>query len=43
MKNILNKKTENHLTKNLDWSKIQNEMREKLGNDIYESWLKKGG
>ena len=41
MKNILNKKTENHLTKNLDWSKIQNEMREKLGNDIYESWLKK--
>ena len=41
MKNILNKKTENHLTKNLDWNKIQNEMKEKLGNDIYESWLKK--
>ncbi|MDC2970195.1 chromosomal replication initiator protein DnaA [Candidatus Pelagibacter sp.] len=28
-------------TSELDWNLIQNEMREKLGKDIYESWLKK--
>jgi len=27
--------------KRIDWKKIQSEMRIKLGNDIYESWLKK--
>ena len=26
---------------NLDWSLIQSEMKNKLGNDIYDSWLKK--
>ena len=26
---------------NLDWSIIQSEMKNKLGLDIYESWLKK--
>ena len=26
---------------NLDWNSIQIEMKNKLGNDIYESWLKK--
>ena len=41
MKNILNKKSENFSLKKLDWKKIQLDMREKLGNDIYESWLKK--
>jgi len=41
MKNILNKKSENFCIKNLDWKKIQLDMKEKLGNDIYESWLKK--
>ena len=25
----------------LDWNLIQNEMKNKLGNEIYESWLKK--
>ena len=25
----------------LDWSNIQKDMKNKLGNDIYESWLKK--
>ncbi len=41
MKNILNKKTENFSDKKLNWNKIQLDMKEKLGNDIYESWLKK--
>ena len=41
MKNILNKKNENFSIKKIDWSKIQFDMKEKLGNDIYESWLKK--
>ena len=40
-KNILNKNTENFIPTKLDWSIIQAEMRNKLGNDIYESWLKK--
>ena len=40
-KNILNKNTENFTSTKLDWSTIQAEMRNKLGNDIYESWLKK--
>ena len=41
MKNILNKKTESFSVKKLSWNKIQLDMKEKLGNDIYESWLKK--
>ncbi len=41
MKNILNKKSENFSLKKIDWTKIQLDMKEKLGNDIYESWLKK--
>ena len=41
MKNILNKKTENFSIKKIDWMKVQLDMKEKLGNDIYESWLKK--
>ena len=40
-KNILNKNTENFISTKLDWSIIQAEMRNKLGNDVYESWLKK--
>ena len=40
-KNILNKNTENFTSTKLDWSVIQAEMRNKLGNDVYESWLKK--
>jgi chromosomal replication initiator protein len=40
-KNILNKNTENFTSTKLDWSIIQSEMRNKLGNDVYESWLKK--
>ena len=41
MKNILTKKSENFSLKKLDWKIIQVDMKEKLGNDIYESWLKK--
>ena len=41
MKNILTKKTDNFSLKKLDWNKIQLDMKEKMGNDIYESWLKK--
>jgi len=41
MKNILNQKTESFSSKKIDWKKIQLDMKEKLGNDIYESWLKK--
>ena len=41
MKNILSKKSENLSIKKIDWSKIQIDMKEKLGNGIYESWLKK--
>ncbi len=40
-KNILNKNTENFTSTKFDWSIIQAEMRNKLGNDVYESWLKK--
>ena len=40
-KNILNKNTENFTSTKLDWSIVQAEMRNKLGNEVYESWLKK--
>ena len=40
-KNILNKKIENFSSNKLDWNIIQVEMRNKLGTDIYESWLRK--
>ena len=41
MKNILTKKPDNYSAKRLNWNEIQLDMKEKLGNDIYESWLKK--
>ena len=41
MKNILTKKPDNFSAKRLNWNEIQLNMKEKLGNDIYESWLKK--
>ena len=41
MKNILTKNTDNFSLKKINWNKIQLDMKEKLGNDIYESWLKK--
>jgi len=38
---IFNKNNENVSEKKLDWQVIQNEMKNKIGNDIFESWLKK--
>ena len=37
----LNKKTDNFVSKKLDWSVIQPEMKNKFGKDMYESWIKK--
>ena len=39
--NILNQKTDNFSEKKIDWSVIQSEMKNKLGKDIFESWIKK--
>ena len=39
-KNILNKKIEIFSSNKLDWIVIQSEMRNKMGTDIYESWLR---
>ena len=42
MNNInINKNFSDLKDKKLDWSKIQSEMKNKLGQDVYESWLKK--
>jgi len=42
---MLNKNSINNVTsitsESLDWKVIQKDMKSKLGNDIYESWLKK--
>ncbi len=38
---IINKKQNDLKSEKLDWSLIQTEMKNKLGLDIYESWLKK--
>ena len=40
-KNVLNNNTENFTSTKLDWNIIQADMRNKLGNEVYESWLKK--
>ena len=40
MKNNLNQNLEN-IEKKIEWTKVQNEMKEKFGVDIFESWLKK--
>ena len=34
-------KVQDFSSKKVDWKTIQQEMRKKLGSDIYESWLKK--
>ena len=42
MNNLNNtKNTQSFKTENLDWNIIQSDMKNKLGLDIYESWLKK--
>ena len=39
--NNINQNLKNITSDNLDWSLIQKDMRNKLGSDVYESWLKK--
>jgi len=39
--NNLSKSTENFPADSLDWKAIQLDMKNKLGNDVYESWLRK--
>ena len=41
MKNNLNQNSENFLQKKVNWQNIQNNMKEKFGKDIYDSWLRK--
>ena len=39
--NLLNTKKENYSDKKLDWNILQQELKNKFGKDIYESWIKK--
>ena len=39
--NNINHNLKNIPSDNLDWSLIQKDMKNKLGSDVYESWLKK--
>ena len=41
MKNNLNQSSEQLSQKKIDWNIIQDNMREKFGEDIFQSWLKK--
>ncbi len=41
MKNNLNQNSEQLSEKKIDWNIIQDNMREKFGEDIFQSWLKK--
>ena len=40
-KSFINKNINNFASEELDWQQIQSEMKNKLGLEIYESWLKK--
>ena len=40
-KSFTNKNINNFLSAEIDWQQIQSEMKNKLGLEIYESWLKK--
>ena len=40
-KNILKQKTDNFSLKKLEWPFIQQEMKNKFGQEIYESWIRK--
>ena len=40
MKNNL-QNSNTSIEKKIDWKAIQSDMREKLGQDIFDSWLKK--
>ena len=40
-KSFINKNINNFASEELDWQQIQSEMKNKLGLEVYESWLKK--
>ena len=40
-KSNINKNFNNPKNESLDWKLVQDQMKSKLGLDIYESWLKK--
>ena len=40
-KSYINKNINNFASEEIDWKQIQSEMKNKLGSEIYESWLKK--
>ena len=40
-KSFINKNINNFASEEIDWQQIQSEMKNKLGLEIYESWLKK--
>ena len=40
-KSFVNHNLDNSKLETLNWAVIQTEMRNQLGNEIYESWLKK--
>ena len=40
-KSFKNKNINNFASEEIDWQQIQSEMKNKLGLEIYESWLKK--
>ena len=39
--NNINKNLDSLKNETLHWSSIQTQMKEKLGQEVYESWLKK--
>ena len=41
MKNTFKAKNQSSFHKKLDWENVQNEMKQKFGKDIYDSWLRK--
>ena len=40
-KSVNTKNINNFKSENFDWNLVQSEMKNKLGQDVYESWLKK--
>ena len=38
--NLTNKNLKNFNQESLDWTIVQSQMKNKLGSEVYESWLK---
>ena len=41
MNKLTNKKNLNNFSEGFEWNQVQREMKNRLGLDVYESWLKK--